>query len=182
MVNSSFRWRDSVSSGKEKNHGSGGVQLLGLGLIDAMSHRVPSGAFKEHSVPERTVFGLFSDLVVFDFIVNLVVEGQLINGDLAFTRIVLQSSGEESLGEEEPRDPEGRWGTLVEPVLEEGSSLVEVNNPRGKWLQRQESNGGPLEGDLVIVETGGHFIELIGHDYFTNKRLLHVDQVILHHD
>jgi len=32
------------------------------------------------------------------------------------------------------------------------------------------------------METRGHGIELIGHDYFTDQRLLNVDKVILHHD
>jgi hypothetical protein len=147
-----------------------------------MSHRVPSGSFEEHSIAERTIFGLLSDLVVLNFIVNLEIETEFIDSNLALTRVVLESGGEESLGEEEPRDPEGGWCTLIEPVLEEGSSLVEINNPRSEGLEGQESNGGPLGRDLIVMEAGGNSVELVGHDNFSNKRLLDVDEMVLHHD
>jgi hypothetical protein len=147
-----------------------------------MSHRVPSGSFKEHSIAERTIFRLFSDLMVLNFIVNLEIETELINSNLCLTRIVLESSGEESLGEEEPRDPEGGWCTLIEPVLEEGSSLIQINDPRSEWLEGQESNSRPFSRDLIVMEARRNSIELIGHDNFSNQRLLNVDEMVLHHD
>lgn len=103
-------------------------------LIDAMGYGVPSGSLEEHSIAERTIFGLLGNFVVLDFIVNLEVETKLINGNLALTSVVLESGGKESLGEEEPGYPESRGRTLVKPVLEEGSSFVEVDDPTGKWL------------------------------------------------
>jgi hypothetical protein len=54
-----------------------------------MSDRVPSSAFEEHSVSERTVFGLLSDFMVLNFIVDLEVELEFINSNLTLTRIVL---------------------------------------------------------------------------------------------
>jgi len=147
-----------------------------------MSHRVPSGSLEEHAVAEGTVFRLLSHFVVLDFIVDLVVETKLINGNLALTRVVLERGSEESLGEEEPGDPEGRGCTLIKPVLEEVGSLIEVNNPRGKGLHGQETYSGPLGRDLVIMQRAGHGIELFRHDHFTDQSLLDVDKMVLHHD
>lgn len=147
-----------------------------------MSHGVPSGTFEEHSIAERTIFGLFSDFMVLDLIIDLEIEAELIDSNLSLTRIVLQGGGEESLGEEEPRDPEGGWCTLVKPVLEELSSFIQVDDPTGQWLQGQESNGSPLGRDLIVMEARGHGIKLIGHDYFTNQCLLDVNKMVLHHD
>jgi len=41
----------------------------------------------------------------------------------------LKRTCEEGLWEEEPRDPEGRRGSLVDPVHEEVNSVVEIDNP-----------------------------------------------------
>jgi hypothetical protein len=153
-----------------------------LRLIDAMGYGVPSGSLEEHSIPERTIFGLLSNFVVLDFIVNLEVETKLINGNLALTSVVLECGGEESLGEEEPGYPESRGRTLVKPVLEEGSSFVEVDDPTSKWLQGQESDSVPLGRNLIVMEGARDGIELFGHDNFSNQRLLHVDKMSLHHD
>lgn len=182
IVDGSFLGLDPVAAGQEQNHWSRRVQLLGLGFVNAMSHRVPSGSLEEHTVAERTIFRLLSHFVVLDFVVNLEVETKLINGNLALTRVVLKRGSEESLGEEEPGNPEGRGCALIKPVLEEGSSFVEVNNPRGKGLHGQESHSVPLGRDLVIMQRGGHGIELFRHDYFTDQSLLHVDKMVLHHD
>jgi len=54
-----------------------------------MSHRIPSGSFEEHSIAERTVFGLLSDLVVLNLIVNLEIETEFVNSNLSLTRVVL---------------------------------------------------------------------------------------------
>lgn len=182
IVDSSFLGHDPVPTGQEQNHGGSRVQLLGLRLIDAMGYGVPSGSLEEHSIAERTIFGLFSNFVVLDFIVNLEVETKLINGNLALTSVVLECGGEESLGEEEPGYPESRGRTLVKPVLEEGSSFVEVDDPTSKWLQGQESDSVPLGRNLIVMEGARDGIELFGHDNFSNQRLLHVDKMSLHHD
>lgn len=124
IIDGSFLGLDSVAARQEQNHRSRRVQLLGLGFVNAMSHRVPSGSLEEHTVAKRTIFRLLSYFVVLNFIVNLKVKTKLIDSNLALTSIVLKGGSEESLWEEEPRDPEGRRCTLIKPVLEEGSSFV----------------------------------------------------------
>lgn len=116
-VDTRRRWGDSITSGEEQYHRTRRIKLLGLRFIKAMGHRVPAASFEEHSVAETSVFWLFSDFVVLDLVINLIFEGQLINSDLALTSIVLESRSEESLREEEPRDPERRRSTFVKPIL-----------------------------------------------------------------
>lgn len=116
-VDTRGRWGDSVTSGEEQYHRTRRIELLGLRFIKAMGYRVPAASFEEHAIAETSIFWLFSDLMVLYLIVNLIFELQLINSDLCFTGIVLESSSEESLREEETRDPE-RWRrTFIKPVL-----------------------------------------------------------------
>jgi len=94
-----------------------------------MSYGIPSSALEEHAVAERTILRFFCHFVVLDFIVYFKLKGEFIDGNLALTGIVLKRTCEEGLWEEEPRDPEGRRGSLVDPVHEEVNSVVEIDNP-----------------------------------------------------
>lgn len=89
-----------------------------------MSDCIPSGAFEEESIAETSIFGLLCHFVVLNLVVDLVLEAELINSDLALTGIVLESTREESLREEQTTDPEGRWCALVDPALEEVDTVV----------------------------------------------------------
>lgn len=80
-----------------------------------MCYSIPSCTFKEHSIAETSIFGSFSYLVILNFIVYLELEGELVNSDLAFSRVVLECGSKEGLWEEEPRDPERGRSALVNP-------------------------------------------------------------------
>lgn len=145
-----------------------------------MSDGIPSSSFEEHAVAERSIFGLLSHFVVFNFVVDFELEGELVNGDLALSGVVLERAREEGLREEEPGDPEGRWSTLVDPTGQEINTVVKVEDPRGERLQGKESSGGPGSWHLIVVERGSDLVQLLRHDDLTDKRLLYIDQVVLH--
>lgn len=71
----------------------------------------------------------------------LKVKSDDVNGDDGLPGIVLQSSCEESLREEEPRDPEHRWDALVDPALDELHPLHQVQHPCCQGLQGGVSLG-----------------------------------------
>ena len=54
-----------------------------------MSDGIPSCSFEEHAVAERSIFGLLSHFVVFNFVIDFELEGELVNGDLALSGVVL---------------------------------------------------------------------------------------------
>lgn len=147
-----------------------------------MSDCVPSGAFEEESIAETSIFGFLRHFVMLNLVVDLVLEGELINGDLALTGIVLECASEESLREEETTDPEGRWCSLVKPCLEEVDSVVQVNNPTGKRFQRKETDCAPFWWDLVIVQCSGYAIQFFTHDNFSKESALDIDKMLRHHN
>lgn len=66
---------------------------------------------------------------------DLEVKGDDINGDNSPSGIVLQCSCEESLREEETRDPEHRRNSIVYPILDESNPFHKIRHPGGKWFQ-----------------------------------------------
>lgn len=62
--------------------------------------------------------------MVLNLIIDLKLEGKLVNGNLTLTGIVLEGAREEGLWEEEPRDPESRRGSLFNPLGKEGYTVV----------------------------------------------------------
>jgi hypothetical protein len=63
------------------------------------------------------------------------VKDDLIDGDHVLTGIILHHTSDKSLREEKARDPEMIWGTVVNPVLNELDTMVQIINPRTQWLQ-----------------------------------------------
>lgn len=47
------------------------------------------------------------------------VKDEMIDGNLILSRKVLLRSRQESLRKKEPRQPKGRWGTVINPALQE---------------------------------------------------------------
>lgn len=94
-----------------------------------MSCVVPAGTFQVHSIAEGTILRLLSDLGVGDLVINLKLIAQLINGNDVLASIVLKSSSQESLREEEAGNPvSGRHATF-NPALEEFNTLEEFAHP-----------------------------------------------------
>ncbi len=106
------------------------VELLGVRLIHEMRLVIPAGTFHVHAIDETAILRGFCDGAWRGIITDLEVIAELINGDLHFSRIVLQCTSEESLREEESRDPERGRGTVFNPFVKECDSFVQVINPR----------------------------------------------------
>jgi len=94
-------WLFSVLFGKEPKHWKLCVELLWLRVIQEVSSVVPSSTFKIHTVGKDSIFWGLSNLVVSNFVINLKLKVKLINGNDVLSGIVLKSSSEESLWEEE---------------------------------------------------------------------------------
>jgi len=71
---------------------------------------IPAGTFHVHAIDETAILRRFGDGAWRGIITDLKVIAELINGDLHFSRIVLQRTSEEGLREEESRDPESNRG------------------------------------------------------------------------
>ena len=63
---------------------------------------------------------IFGRLLVLLIIEHIKVESEQIDGDRVLPGVVLLHARQEGLREEEARDPERGWGTVVEPVLKKG--------------------------------------------------------------
>lgn len=61
-------------------------------------------------------------------------EADLINGDSMLSSKVLLSTREESLWEEEARNPEDIWSSIIKPINKEVNTIIAVNDPRSKRL------------------------------------------------
>jgi hypothetical protein len=74
-----------------------------------------------------------------NLVVNIKVVIEFINGNGVLSGVVLESTSKEGLGEEEPRDPIGWWHGLVNPLGNEVNSVVQIVDPGGERLKRQEA-------------------------------------------
>lgn len=170
----------TVALGHEPDDRHFSVQLLGVRVVQDVSRAVPARTLHEHTIDVATIVWFLSDLAQRVLVNDLEVELELIDGDNVLSGVVLQRGSEESLGEEEPRDPEGRWGALLNPLRQEVDSLEQVQLPRSEGLQGQESLGGPRVGNLVVEQTGAHRFKIFRHDDFSDERLLNSDELDLH--
>ena len=118
-----------------------------------MSLRVPASSLNIHTVAKTSIFWFFSDRLRCLLIINLELITELINGNDVFSGIILQRSREESLGEEESRDPESGWRSAIDPLLQEVDSISQIDDPRGERFQTQEADGGrPCNWNLIIEQ------------------------------
>jgi len=103
--------------------------LLGLRLVEEVARSIPASALDVHTVAEAAVLRFLSHLGRLDLVVDLVLEGELIDGDCVLSSIVLELACEEGLGEEESRYPEdSRWAG-IDPFLEEFDSVEKIDDP-----------------------------------------------------
>ena len=70
------------------------------------------------------------------FVKDVVLKTELINRDGVFTGVVLLDSSQESLCEEETRDPIRRRCATIEPIAEELESSEEIVDIASDWFQR----------------------------------------------
>ena len=76
-------------------------ELLGVTDVDLMSIVLPLAAFEVDTVDVASALRLLLDVLVAHLVFDIVAEGKLINSDRQGSRIVLEGTSEESLGEEE---------------------------------------------------------------------------------
>jgi hypothetical protein len=74
---------------------------------------------------------------------------------------VLLCTSEERLGEEESREPEVGWSSIIDPGLHEPKSFEEVKNPGCKWLERWISSCVPNLWHNVVEQAGANLFELL---------------------
>lgn len=94
-----------------------------------MSGAVPSSTFDIETVGVATILRLLLDLSWMNFIVDLNIKVQLIDSDDMLSSVILKTSSEECLGEEESTDPEHSWSASVDPFPQELDPIVQVLDP-----------------------------------------------------
>jgi len=71
------------------------------------------------------------------FVEDVKVEAKKVDGNGVLASVVLLDSGEKRLREEEPREPEDRWGFRLVPVQKELEPSEEVVDVASERLQRR---------------------------------------------
>lgn len=65
---------------------------------------------------------------------DLEVESNCVDGGAGATGVILEGSGEKSLGEKEAANPEDRWNAIMDPSLQKIDPLKQVWHPGGQRL------------------------------------------------
>jgi len=128
----------------------GGEEHSRLRFLDGLLLLVPSGAFHEKTMDVDTIFWRFAEVILLLIRDDDEVELDVINGDDVLSGKVLSSTCQEGLGEEETREPEVLWSTIIDPALHEAEPLKEIKDPGSKWLQRWVSSLVPNVWNLVV--------------------------------
>lgn len=155
-------------------------KLLGVTVSELVRPVVPFAAFEEESVNVASLGGGFFDVIWHDVVTNDMVISNSVDGNLVLSSIILESTSQESLREEESREPELDRSTFINPFVKEINSVVSVQNPRSKGLERQETNFVPRVRRLIVEHRSGECFKLLGHHDFSNKSFLDHEQFTLH--
>lgn len=97
---------------------------------------------------------------------DLEIEVKLVNRDLMLPSMGLQHSCEETLGEEEARQPEDRWLVIGDPLIEEIHSSHQVFNIGQKGFVGRVASGQPIHRHLVLQQLTHCYVQLVGHHCF----------------
>jgi hypothetical protein len=151
------------------------VEDLRMRLGQHIVLAAPSAAFQEETVDIGTILGSGLKVVLLRVAHDLEIEIDLINWDNMLSGIVLLDTCQETLCEEETREPESLRGTIIYPVLHELESLDEVENPRSERLQRWEGLLGPLSRYLIVKESISDGLKVLRHHDLSLDRLANVD-------
>jgi len=121
------------------NHGAVSVEHLWLRLVDVALFLAPSGAFHEHTNAVETIFGSGDSFSIFVCIVhNHLIKCQCVNGDRVFTRVILECASQETVGEEEFVDPVDVGDSVINPILEECKSDLDILDVTSEGPKRVE--------------------------------------------
>jgi hypothetical protein len=108
IINACF-WLLSVSLRDEPDQWELHVKLLWLGVIQHVSCLVPSGSFDVETEAIHTINWFLSNILWLNLVIDFEVISELINSNGMLSGEVLSGTCEESLWEEESREPEGSW-------------------------------------------------------------------------
>lgn len=141
-----------------------GVEDLWLALIQHHFIVVPPASLEEETIDIRTILRLQIRRLLHE----LKVVGDLIDGDGVSPCEVLKHTGQETLGEEESRDPEDSWISHIYPPLEEGQSGLQVGHIGPKWFQGRIGLAHPKIRDFSVEERLGGGLKRSIHDDLTH--------------
>ena len=129
----------------EPDHGALGVKNLRVTLSERLLTCVPLAAFHVHALDIDTVLRS-SGTLISD---NLVVQVHSVDGNLELSGIVLTSSGQETVCEEELVDPEDSRDAIVKPVAEELNTALHILDVAAQRFERVETLTLPKIRDLI---------------------------------
>ena len=162
----------AILHGQEVDHRHLNEELLGVTLLELLGAVVPLAALEVKAVEIAARLWLSLDVLVAHLAHHDVRETDLIDRNRVLSGIVLLSSSEESLWEEEAGDPEDIRGAIVVPVLQEIDTIVAVLDPGGERLLTEEALAltviSPHVWHLIIVDRGCHLLQILRHDKLTN--------------
>lgn len=121
----------------EKHHWASHEENLRITLIEGLHFWVPLGSLKEHSHDIDSIVWSFSVFLVGD---DLVIEAEKIDGDTVLSGVVLLSTSQESLGEEESSDPKDLWESILSPLFEPLESGQQILHVSSQSLERWEGD------------------------------------------
>jgi len=163
-----------VFLGLEPKHRHFTVQFTGFLIINYLFISVVTSTIHVESVHVNTVFWCLIDIFDTLGLKDVERELKLVDGNLVTTGVSLQGTSQETLREEQTRDPEGHGGTVLQPVVHEDNTLLQVNVPGGKWLKGWVTNLSPVSRHLVVLKGQVHLIEDVGHNDETMNSLLKI--------
>jgi hypothetical protein len=129
---------------------------------------IPLAPFEIHAVTDASAFRLLLNVGVLDIISHVETKGEFVDCNCMLTSVVLESSCEESLREEESRDPEYFGSALLDPFFKEVDSVIAVNDPRPKRFEGKESFLDPSWRDLIVKDSVSHFLQILTHYHLSN--------------
>jgi hypothetical protein len=145
-----------------------------------MSLIVPFASFEVETVEEAAALGLLFDVLPPSLILELEVEGKLIDGDRLLTSVVLKRTRQEGLREEESREPVHLGGSVVDPSVKEVDPGIAVLDPGGQWLEGEETFLLPRWGHDIVKDSIGHLFKVLTHDDLSDESSLDLDKHDLH--
>ena len=87
-----------------------------------------------------------------------IIKGDSVNGHFVAPRKVLLDARQEGMREVEARDPEDRWGPLLNPLAQHGEALYEVGDVAAKGLHAGVGPGHPQGWHPPIIHGIAHLL------------------------
>jgi len=169
-----------LQGGDEVDHGAASVENLGVRFTESAFLGVELAAFDVHADNVDTVFGRADTLAIVRHVMdNSEVVNEGINGDGVLSGVVLHSTGQESVSEEELVNPQAVWDTAGDPFVEELKSFFEILDVTSKGLERGETLGNPHSGNLAIGHGNHSIFKVLRHEDFSDNSAFHVLQTRL---